>query len=61
MLEELVDEGNYAQKNMFEATGERGYLDKAVRIAELIIHRHARAQGRGLDRASYGGRAAAAR
>lgn len=29
----------------FEATGERAYLDKAVRIAELIINRHARAQG----------------
>lgn len=29
----------------FEATGARGYLDKARRIAELIINRHARAQG----------------
>jgi sulfoquinovose isomerase len=29
----------------FEATGERGYLDKAVRIADLIINRAARAQG----------------
>lgn len=29
----------------YEATGARAYLDKAVRIAELIINRHARAQG----------------
>lgn len=29
----------------FEATGERGYLDKAVRIADLITNRSARAQG----------------
>ena len=29
----------------FEATGERGYLAKAVRIAELVIDRAARAEG----------------
>ncbi|MCB1336176.1 MAG: AGE family epimerase/isomerase [Maritimibacter sp.] len=29
----------------YEATGERAYLDKAVRIAELIINRAARAEG----------------
>lgn len=29
----------------FEATGERGYLDKAVRIADLIVNRAARGQG----------------
>lgn len=34
-----------ALMSAFEATGERAYLAKAVRIAELIINRHARAQG----------------
>ena len=29
----------------FEATGERGYLDKAESIASLIIDRHARNEG----------------
>jgi sulfoquinovose isomerase len=29
----------------FEATGERGYLDKAESIASLIIDRHARSEG----------------
>lgn len=29
----------------FEATGERHYLDKAGRIADLIVNRHARATG----------------
>ena len=29
----------------FEATGDRGYLDKAESIASLIIDRHARAEG----------------
>ncbi|WP_427024483.1 AGE family epimerase/isomerase [Aureimonas ureilytica] len=29
----------------FEATGERAYLDKAGRIADLVVNRHARAQG----------------
>ena len=29
----------------FEATGERGYLDKAESVASLIINRHARSEG----------------